>query len=146
MKGKYVMLEWKDVHSQADLKDTFIERMPSDGIRTVMCVCVISYFIMMGVLTWYTTYLECGIFCTALKKDAAGIDPDDVWNASSSLKRFDNKYHLRVTQKAGKTGKAKEARTVLTVENYFDETGKLLYGSVAKEVLRLHSDVEHKKN
>ena len=52
-----------------------------------MCVCVVSYFVMMGVLTWYTTCLERGIFCTALNKDAAGIDPDDVWNASSSLKR-----------------------------------------------------------
>lgn len=60
--------------------------LPSPG-RTVMCVCVISYFVMMGVLTWYTTCLERGIFCTALNKDAAGIDPDDVWNASSSLKR-----------------------------------------------------------
>lgn len=56
-------------------------------IRMVMCVCVVAYFIMMGVLTWYTTYLERGIFCTALNKDVAGIDPDDVWNASSSLKR-----------------------------------------------------------
>lgn len=56
--------------------------------RTVVCVCVISYFVMMGVLTWYTTCLERGIFCTALNKDAAGIDPDDVWNASSSLKRW----------------------------------------------------------
>ncbi|ROT75224.1 signal peptidase complex subunit 2 isoform X1 [Penaeus vannamei] len=119
---------------------------PFPQSRMVMCVCVVAYFIMMGVLTWYTTYLERGIFCTALNKDVAGIDPDDVWNASSSLKRFDNKYHLCLSQKTGKTGKAKEARTVLTVENFFDETGRLLYGSVVKEVLRLHSDVEHKKN
>lgn len=119
---------------------------PFPQSRTVMCVCVISYFIMMGILTWYTTYLERGIFCTALNKDVAGIDPDDVWHASSSLKRFDNKYHLRLSQKIGKTGKAKEAHIVLTVENFFDETGKLLYGPMAKEVMRLHSDVEHKKN
>lgn len=119
---------------------------PFPQSRTVMCVCVVAYFIMMMVLTCYTTYLERGIFCIALNKDAAGIDPDDVWNVSSSLKRFDNKYHLRLAQKTGKTGKTKEAKVVLTIENFFDETGKLLYGSVAKEVLRLHSDVEHKKN
>lgn len=60
--------------------------------------------------------------------------------------RFDNKYHLRLTQRMGKSGKGKEAHTTLTVENFFDETGRLLYGAVAKEVLRLHSDVENKKN
>lgn len=46
----------------------------------------------------------------------------------------------------GKSGKGKEAHTTLTIENFFDETGRLLYGAVAKEVLRLHSDVENKKN
>ncbi|KAK4310782.1 hypothetical protein Pmani_017682 [Petrolisthes manimaculis] len=114
--------------------------------RSVMLVCVVVYFVMMGVLTWYTTYLECGIFCTALNKDVAGIDPDQIWNASSSLKRFDNKYHLCLSQRTGGSGRPKEARTVLTVENYFDETGKLLYASVAKEVLRLYSDLDSKKN
>jgi len=111
-----------------------------------MCVCVISYFLMMGVLTWYTTYLEKGIFCTVLKKDAAGIDPDDTWNASSSLKRFDNKYQLSLHQVEGRSGRSKESRCVMPVENFFDEGGKLLYGQVAKEVLRLHADIEHKKN
>ena len=64
----------------------------------------------------------------------------------SFFSRFDNKYHLRLNQRMGKTGKGKEAHTTLTVENFFDDTGRLLYGSVAKEVLRLHSDVENKKN
>lgn len=62
------------------------------------------------------------------------------------MNRFDNKYHLRLSQRMGKTGKGKEAHTTLTIENFFDETGRLLYGSVAKEVLRLHSDVDNKKN
>lgn len=118
---------------------------PFPSSREVMCVCVICYFIMMGVLTWYTTYMERGIFCTALNKDAAGIDPDDVWHASSCLKRFDNVYYLTLSQKDGKTGQTKEARTQITIENFFDESGKLVYPSVEREVVRLHQDVDHKK-
>lgn len=119
---------------------------PFPQSRSVMLMCVVVYFVMMGVLTWYTNYLERGIFCTALNKDPAGIDPDQIWNASSSLKRFDNKYHLRLSQRTGGAGRAKEARTVLTIESYFDETGRLLYPAVTKEVLRLHSDLDSKKN
>ncbi|CAL4151388.1 unnamed protein product, partial [Meganyctiphanes norvegica] len=119
--------------------------LPTADRREVMCVCVICYFIMMGVLTWYTTYMERGIFCTALNKDAAGIDPDDIWHASSCLKRFDHIYHLTLSQKDGKSSQMKEARTQITVENFFDESGKLVYNSVEREVLRLHSDVDHKK-
>ena len=51
-------------------------------------ICVISYFLIMGVLTWYTSFMEQGIFCTVLDKDATGLDPDNAWNASSSLKRY----------------------------------------------------------
>ncbi|MCL4126484.1 UNVERIFIED_CONTAM: hypothetical protein GTU68_062964 [Idotea baltica] len=58
--------------------------------RTVLCICVVSYFLMMGILSWYTSYVEQGIFCTTLNKDPAGFEPVDVWNAMSSLKRCAN--------------------------------------------------------
>ena len=55
--------------------------------RPVLIGCVGTYFTLMGVLTWYTTYSEKGIFIVAVEKDPAGLDPDSLWEASSHMKK-----------------------------------------------------------
>merc|ERR1712168_44186 len=64
--------------------------------RPVLIICVCSYFFVTAILTLYQFLAEKGIFLVALNKDKAGIDPDDVWQISSTLLRYDDNYELKM--------------------------------------------------
>ncbi|KAK2719586.1 hypothetical protein QYM36_005153, partial [Artemia franciscana] len=59
---------------------------PFPKSRPVLIVCVLGYFILMGILTLYSKYIEKGIFCIAKERARGGLGPDIVWKGSSSLK------------------------------------------------------------
>uniref|UniRef100_A0A1W7R9K1 Signal peptidase complex subunit 2 n=1 Tax=Hadrurus spadix TaxID=141984 RepID=A0A1W7R9K1_9SCOR len=113
--------------------------------RPVLIACVTSYFILMGILTLYTTFLEKGTFLVALEKDPAGLDPDHVWTVSSSLKRFDDKYTLHMLYKQGETKKSQEDSLEKSVSSWFDENGCLLFELFEQDVCKMQSKLSEKK-
>lgn len=119
---------------------------PFPTSKPVLVFCVISYFILMGILTIYTTMVEKGIFLETLDVDATGVDPTSKWTVSSNLKRFDDEYSLCIEYKSGPNSKVIEETLTKSVAEWFTEDGELLFEKFESEVMRLHNSLLKRKN
>uniref|UniRef100_A0A0A9WHH1 Signal peptidase complex subunit 2 n=1 Tax=Lygus hesperus TaxID=30085 RepID=A0A0A9WHH1_LYGHE len=118
---------------------------PFPQSRPVLIICVSTYFTFMGLLSLYTSYREKGIFVVAVQKDPAGFVPDNIWEASSALKKYDDKYNLTISVKDGKTGNLRIGSVVRSVANFIDDNGLILHDLVEPEVTKLHSSLLSEK-
>lgn len=110
---------------------------PFPESRPVLIICVCSYFLLMGVLTLYTTFTERGTFLVALDKDPAGVDPDNVWKMASQLKQYDDEYTLHVSFTDGPTQQERTTKFTKSLANFFDENGYLCADLFDPEVVKL---------
>ena len=62
---------------------------PFPESKFVLICCVALYFVFIGILTIYTTYIEKGCFAAAKQHDDSLKKPN-VWRLSSKQKKYSN--------------------------------------------------------
>lgn len=115
---------------------------PFPDSKPILIFCVTTYFIMMGILTLYTTYKEKGIFAVCIQKDSK---KEIIWEASSYMKKFDDNYNLVLNYKDAKTGKRVSTESNNSIANFLNQDGFVVHELVENHVTKLHNSLLHEK-
>ncbi|XP_031558402.1 probable signal peptidase complex subunit 2 [Actinia tenebrosa] len=118
---------------------------PFPTSRPVLILCVVAYFVLMGILTLFTTLKEKNYILFAVEKDDAGVGPDHVWTLRSGLKRYDHMYTLTMSFKDGNSKKEREQSMIKSVACWFDTEGTLIPEHFDKDVKELRKSLGEKK-
>ncbi|XP_003390997.2 PREDICTED: probable signal peptidase complex subunit 2 [Amphimedon queenslandica] len=68
---------------------------PFPSSKYVLASCSISYFVVSGLLTLFSSYREKNIFMTGVQRGIAGLGPNDYIYVSSSLPKYNHMYTLQ---------------------------------------------------
>lgn len=112
---------------------------PFPTSKPVLVACVSTYFVLMGILTLYITYKEKGIFVVAIQRDPAGFDPDITWEASSYMKKYNDKYNLVLSVKSGNN--TYKSSTERSVANFIDVNGVIIPETIEAVVKTIHDSL-----
>lgn len=94
----------------------------------------------MGVLTLYTTLVEKGIFAVAVQDDG---QTKRTWQASSDMKKYDDKYILTLSVKDAKG--IREATITKSIANFIDVNGVVCEDIITNELNRLYNSISAEK-
>lgn len=94
----------------------------------------------MGILTLYTTFIEKGIFVVVSQDDGT---TKRTWQASSDMKKYDDKYILSLSVKDSKG--SREATISKSIANYVDTNGVILGDLITNELNRLYNSINADK-
>lgn len=117
---------------------------PFPASKPILIACVSLYFALMGLLTLYTTYKEKGIFIVAIQRDPAGFNPDFIWEASSYLKKYDDKYNL-VLSVRNPSGVTNETSMTRSIANFIDINGVVIPELVEAVVTEMHDSLTRQR-
>jgi len=115
---------------------------PYPASKYVVLSCVITYFVLMTLLTLFTALVEKNYILVALEKDDAGLDPDNTWKVATSLQRFDHIFNLTIEREDGKSKTLQRENITQSVSEWFDEDGLLLVEKFEAEI----KDIKNKMN
>jgi len=107
---------------------------PFPQSKFVLICCVLLYFLFIGLIGLYVTYLEKSVIAK-LQSNKAKLE------ISSILKRYDDKYRLTMTAVDPVSRKARTAELNKSVSTWFDKEGTLLQDSFQGDLVKLHSSL-----
>lgn len=107
----------------------------------VLIACVCAYFVLMGVLTLYTTFCEKGIFAVAVQQVGTKLV---TWKASSGMQKYDDQYTLFVACRD--TKKEREAQLTRSCAHYIDVNGVVNETTVANDLSKLINMLNNDKS